>query len=159
MLSVCYSLIYSLLAGIAVSCLPLGGPSSSSRNIKYWDEALTAARKHHDIYLEGLTTKNMGIVPLLNYGYAHCSNKAQSVFHTIPLKDDQPAPSKKMYRMTRDEVQECERQVKNRYRVYCKVSRSPSVYNSNGLAVGLQYCLNFCKNMSLQFVHNHRYRL
>lgn len=36
----------------------------------------------------------------------------RSVFHTIPLKDNEPAPNKKMYRMTRDEMQECEKQIK-----------------------------------------------
>ncbi len=35
----------------------------------------------------------------------------RSVFHTIPLKGDEPPPHKKMYRMSRDEVQECEKQV------------------------------------------------
>ena len=36
----------------------------------------------------------------------------RSVFHTIPLKGDEPPPHKKMYRMSRDEIQECEKQVK-----------------------------------------------
>ena len=45
-------------------------PPNSRRNIQYWDEALTAARSHGDLYLEALTTKNMGIVSLTDYGYA-----------------------------------------------------------------------------------------
>lgn len=36
----------------------------------------------------------------------------RSVFHTIPLKGDESPPNKKMYRMSRDEMQECEAQVK-----------------------------------------------
>ena len=35
----------------------------------------------------------------------------RSVFHTIPFKSDEPPPSRKMYRMSRDEMQECERQI------------------------------------------------
>jgi len=33
----------------------------------------------------------------------------RSVFHTIPLRSDEPPPNRKMYRMSRDEMQECER--------------------------------------------------
>ena len=48
----------------------MGGPCDSGRNVKYWDQALTAARRHGDLYLEALTTKNMGIVAMMEYGYA-----------------------------------------------------------------------------------------
>jgi len=35
----------------------------------------------------------------------------RSVFHTIPLKSDEPLPNRKIYRMSRDEMQECEGQI------------------------------------------------
>lgn len=48
----------------------MGGSSNSGRNIQYWDEALTAARSHGDLYLEALTTKSLGIVAIMEYAYA-----------------------------------------------------------------------------------------
>ena len=57
-------------SGIVVSCIPMGGPANSGRNVRYWDQALTAARSHGDLYLEALTIKNMGIAAMQEYGYA-----------------------------------------------------------------------------------------
>ena len=34
----------------------------------------------------------------------------RNVFHTIPLNCDEPPPNRKMYRMSRDKMQECEKQ-------------------------------------------------
>ena len=57
-----------MVSGLVVSCLPMGGAFNSGRNIQYWDQALTAARSHGDLYLEALTTKNLGIVASMEYG-------------------------------------------------------------------------------------------
>lgn len=52
--------------GLVVSCIPLGSavgrPLNSDFNLKYWNAALAAGRRHHDIYLEALTLKNLGIM-------------------------------------------------------------------------------------------------
>ena len=56
----------SCAAGLVVSCIPLGSavgrPLNSDFNMKYWNAALAAGRRHHDIYLEALTLKNLGIM-------------------------------------------------------------------------------------------------
>ena len=44
-------------------------PTDVHNNIKYWDEALTAARSHGHIYLEALAVKNLGIEALMQQGY------------------------------------------------------------------------------------------
>ena len=38
----------------------MGGSLTSQRNLKCWDEALEAAKKHKNIYLEARVCKAMG---------------------------------------------------------------------------------------------------
>ena len=38
----------------------MGGPQDSKRNVTWWDEALTEARKHGDPFLEAMVLKTMG---------------------------------------------------------------------------------------------------
>lgn len=48
----------------------MGGPVNSGRNVQCWDEALTLAKKHNDIFLEGMATKCIGGVAK-QYGCDH----------------------------------------------------------------------------------------
>ncbi|DBA98185.1 TPA: hypothetical protein ACH3X1_016729 [Trebouxia sp. C0004] len=50
----------------------------------------------------------------------------RSVFHTIPLKSDEPPPPRKAYRLSRPEVEEVERQIKSLLeKGYIRKSASP----------------------------------
>ena len=49
-----------MIAVLVTSCVTMGGPGTSARNVQCWVEALTLARKHHDVVLEGMATKCIG---------------------------------------------------------------------------------------------------
>ena len=71
----------------------------------------------------------------------------RGVFHTIPLKENESAPDKKMYRMTRDEMQECEKQVKMLLEKGF-IQRSNSEYGSPVIFVAkkdgsMQMCIDY----------------
>lgn len=51
-----------IIADLVWSCHKLEGAATSGRNIQCWDEALTQAKSHQDIYLEAVTTHHMGTV-------------------------------------------------------------------------------------------------
>ena len=62
------------IAGLVKLCEEMTGTGASGRHVQCWDDALTFAKKHQDIYLEAYTTHYMGHVAK-QYGYAyqlHC---------------------------------------------------------------------------------------
>lgn len=48
------------VSDLVLLCRPMGGSLTSQRNLKCWDEALEAAKKHKNIYLEARVCKAMG---------------------------------------------------------------------------------------------------
>ena len=57
------NIVFELLAAdlVAITKL-LDGPPDCDRNVKCWDEALDAAKKHKDVFLEAKVCKAMGSV-------------------------------------------------------------------------------------------------
>ncbi|KAA6429346.1 MAG: hypothetical protein FRX49_00740 [Trebouxia sp. A1-2] len=60
----------SALRVLSLCCRPMGGPQDSERNVTWWDEALTEARKHGDPFLEAMVLKSMGHAAAQKYGCA-----------------------------------------------------------------------------------------
>ncbi|KAL0041624.1 hypothetical protein WJX79_009879 [Trebouxia sp. C0005] len=58
----------SALRVLSLCCRPMGGPQDSERNVTWWDEALTEARKHGDPFLEAMVLKSMGHAAAQKYG-------------------------------------------------------------------------------------------
>ncbi|DBB08377.1 TPA: hypothetical protein ACH3X3_008536 [Trebouxia sp. C0006] len=81
---------------LSLCCRPMGGPQDSERNVTWWDEALTEARKHGDPFLEAMVLKTMGYAAAQKYGdYRALEESAQlwlAIMKALRLRGESGEP-------------------------------------------------------------------